>query len=525
MPSGMEGPPENNNQRDKKEKGGKYASLKTLIASGFIAGIMIGLFQGRNQEKAKLDAQKSGIETPFLTLEEVQKHNSRESVWVIIGDTVYDLTAFLDEHPGGPDIILRHAGSDVNSIFAAIHAPTVLKMLKPEQCVGKIDVSTLPARKGDLEEEERIRREREAMPPVAAMVNLRDFEKVAERVLSRTAWAYYSSSAEDEASHKNNLRSWSRYWFRPRVMVPVGTIDMTTSIMGIKTALPIFVSPAALAGLGHPEGEVNITRGAGKAGIIQGISSNASRTIEDISAARLENQALFFQLYINKDRKESERIIRQIDELGYKGIMLTVDAPVLGKRERDIRNRLPTTDEETPTGRTGVSAQLDSFFDINLQWSDLQWLKSITDLPLIVKGVQTVEDAELAIEHGAKGVYLSCHGGRQLDYAPAAIDVLWELRQRRPDLFDKAEFYVDGGARRGTDVVKALALGARAVGLGRPFLYANGTYGERGVTKAIEILEEEIALAMRLVGARSVSELRPEMVERNDYGLVVLRDE
>lgn len=300
---------------------------------------------------------------------------------------------------------------------------------------------------------------------------------------------------------------------------------MTTSIMGIKTALPIFVSPAALAGLGHPEGEVNITRGAGKAGIIQGISSNASRTIEDISAARLENQALFFQLYINKDRKESERIIRQIDELGYKGIMLTVDAPVLGKRERDIRNRLPTTDEETPTGRTGVSAQLDSFFDINLQWSDLQWLKSITDLPLIVKGVQTVEDAELAIEHGAKGVYLSCHGGRQLDYAPAAIDILWELRQRRPDLFDKAEFYVDGGARRGTDVVKALALGARAVGLGRPFLYANGTYGERGVTKAIEILEEEIALAMRLVGARSVSELRPEMVERNDYGLVVLRDE
>ncbi|KAG8833854.1 Cytochrome b2, mitochondrial precursor [Serendipita sp. 399] len=307
-------------------------------------------------------------------------------------------------------------------------------------------------------------------------------------------------------------------------MRPVSEIDMKTSILGVETPLPIFVSPAALAGLGHPEGEVNITRGAGRTGIIQGISSNASRTIEDIAAARVEGQALFFQLYINKDRKESERIIRQIDDLGFKGIMLTVDAPVLGKRERDIRNRPTTSDDETSAGRSGVSAKLDSFFDTNLQWEDVAWLKRITKLPIVIKGVQTIEDVEMAINHGADGVYLSCHGGRQLDYAPAAMDVLWELRQRRPDCFSRVEIYIDGGVRRGSDVVKALALGAKAVGLGRPFLYANGTYGERGVTKAIETLEEEIATTMRLVGARSLAELVPEMVQRDDVAFAGLRD-
>ncbi|KAG8834835.1 Cytochrome b2, mitochondrial precursor [Serendipita sp. 400] len=494
--------------------------------------MLIGLYEGFISSPLKLDAlpfsssgqggSKDGLQV--LTLEEVQKHNSEESAWIIVGDKVYDVTDFLHMHPGGADIILRHAGKDVDEIFSSIHSPTVLKMLRPDQCVGMINVKELPSRQGDIEEQARIKRAREAIPPVAAMVNLYDFEEIAKKVLSNTAWAYYSSAAEDEASHANNLNSFKRYWFRPRVMRAVADIDMKTSILGIDTALPIFVSPAALAGLGHPEGEVNITRGAGKAGIIQGISSNASRTIEDIAAARIDGQALFFQLYINKDRKESERIVRQIDDLGFKGIMLTVDAPVLGKRERDIRNRPPVSDDETPGGKRGVSANLDSFFEVNLQWTDVAWLKGITSLPIVIKGIQTVEDVELAIEHGADAVYLSCHGGRQLDYAPAAMDVLWELRQRRPECFAKAEIYIDGGVRRGSDVVKALALGAKAVGLGRPFLYANGTYGERGVKRAIEILEEEIATTMRLVGARSLSELVPDMVQRDDVAFVALRD-
>ncbi|PVF94761.1 FMN-dependent alpha-hydroxy acid dehydrogenase [Serendipita vermifera] len=366
-------------------------------------------------------------------------------------------------------------------------------MLSPEECVGMIDVTTLPSRRAELEEQARL--------------------KLAREMLSSTAWAYYSSSAENEASHKNNLSSFGRYWFRPRVMRAVGEVDLSTTILGIPTSLPIFVSPAALAGLGHPEGEVNITRAVGREQIIQGISSNASRSIEDIAAAKLADQPLFFQLYLNKDREKSAEILRKVERLGFKAVMLTVDAPVLGKRERDIKNRPPSEDKED-TGRTGVAAQMDSYFEVNLEWRDITWIKSKTSLPVIIKGVQTVEDVELAIEHGAAGVLISNHGGRQLDYAPAPIDVLYELRQKRPDVFDKAEIYIDGGIRRGTDVLKALALGARAVGLGRPFLYANGTYGERGVTRLIRILEEELDTNMRLVGARKVSELTSEMVHK-----------
>ncbi|KAG8818680.1 Cytochrome b2, mitochondrial precursor [Serendipita sp. 401] len=428
----------NESGEPKPRNGDKYSqprsSIKRYVSLGFAFGMLIGLYEGFISSPLKLDTlpfsssgqggSKDGLQV--LTLEEVQKHNSEESAWIIVGDKVYDVTDFLHMHPGGADIILRHAGKDVDEIFSSIHSPTVLKMLRPDQCVGMINVKELPSRQGDVEEQARIKRAREAIPPVAAMVNLYDFEEIAKKVLSNTAWAYYSSAAEDEASHANNLNSFKRYWFRPRVMRA--------------------------------------------------------------------------------------------------GIMLTVDAPVLGKRERDIRNRPPVSDDETPGGKRGVSANLDSFFEINLQWADVAWLKGITSLPIVIKGIQTVEDVELAIEHGADAVYLSCHGGRQLDYAPAAMDVLWELRQRRPECFAKAEIYIDGGVRRGSDVVKALALGAKAVGLGRPFLYANGTYGERGVKRAIEILEEEIATTMRLVGARSLSELVPDMVQRDDVAFVALRD-
>ncbi|KIM25178.1 hypothetical protein M408DRAFT_74720 [Serendipita vermifera MAFF 305830] len=482
-----------------------------LVAPFFVYDIVSSIYAEEVKDKA---VNQDG----FITLEEVKKHNTRDSCWVIVGDKVLvtqlcSLTHFVNIHPGGAEIIMRHAGMDVNALFTAIHSPNVLKMLKPEQCVGTIDVATLPSRSLDVEEQQRIALAR-SQRPLVSVINLNDFEAAASEILTRTAWAYYSSAAEDGTSYDNNLQAFKRYGFKPRVMRPVGTVDIGSSMLGIPTAMPVFVCPAALAGLGHPEGELNITRAAGKAGIIQG-ATNATFPIEDIAAARLENQPLFYQLYVNRDRKESERIIRLVDELGFKGIMLTVDAPILGKREKDMRMHLPkvVSLRFLPVNPTGVSASLDSMFDANLQWSDIAWIKSITKLPVIIKGVQTVEDVELAVENGASGVLLSNHGGRQLSYAPAAIDVLYELRQRRPDLFDRTEIYIDGGIRRGSDVVKALALGARGVGLGRPFLYSNA-YGERGVAKAIGILEEEIVTTMCLVGARKVSDLVPEMVCR-----------
>jgi len=202
--------------------------------------------------------------------------------------------------------------------------------------------------------------------------------------------------------------------------------------------------------------------------------------------------------------------------------MLTVDAPCLGKRELDMKARgLPvvkgrgTGAEGSRALRAGVASSLGNYFDANLNWEDIKWLRSLTKLPIVVKGVQCVEDVELCEQYGVDGVLLSNHGGRQLDFAPASIDVLYELRQRRPDILDnkKMEVYCDGGFRRGTDVLKALCLGATAVGFGRPFLYANGTYGEEGIVKVAEILEEEIGTGMRLLGVTKLSELRPEMVK------------
>jgi len=287
---------------------------------------------------------------------------------------------------------------------------------------------------------------------------------------------------------------------------------MSSTFLGIPTTLPIFVCPAAMAGLGHPLGEVNITKGAGRTGIIQGISSNASCTVDEIAEARTEGQPLVYQLYITKDRVASERIVRRVEELGFRAIMFTVDTPVLGKRELDRKSKSMASG----TGEGNVAGSLAPYFDANIGWKDIVWLRNITKLPIIIKGIQTVEDVEIAADYGVDGVLLSNHGGRQLDFAPAAIDVLYELRQKRPDLLEKMEVYVDGGVRRGTDVLKALCLGAKGVGLGRPFLYANGAYGEEGVVRVVQILEEEIAIGMRLLGAKTLGELRPEMVHAID---------
>ncbi|KAF8607785.1 hypothetical protein BDV93DRAFT_279525 [Ceratobasidium sp. AG-I] len=452
------------------------------------------------------------------------KHNTREDCWIVIRGQVYNITDFIPKHPGGAKPILANAGKDVTEIFESIHAKGLLeKMLKPSQHIGSLDPNTAPGPNPQAEEDEKRTAEARAkLPPLSHVLNLNEFEELAQGVLNKTAWAYYRSAADDEFAHMNNALAFRRYWFRPRVLRGTKTIDTTCEILGIESALPIFVSPAAMAGLGNPAGEVDITKGAGKMGIIQGISSNASCTVDEIANARVdsEKQPLFFQLYVATDRAKSEEVIKHVEELGYRAIFFTVDAPVLGNRELDQRNRagmLDSGDDEDEGQKGGVASSIDGYFDTNIDWSTLEWLKKTTKLPIILKGVQTVEDVELAAQHGVSAVLLSNHGGRQLDYAPAGIDVLYELRQKRPDLFEKLEVYVDGGVRRGTDVLKALCLGAKGVGLGRTFLFANGTYGEKGVVKAVRILRNEIETGMRLLGVTRLDQLRPEMVERMPY--------
>lgn len=354
---------------------------------------------------------------------------------------------------------------------------------------------------------------------------------------------YYSSAADDEITLVENIRGFQRLFFHARVMRPTQHVDPTTTILGFKSTIPVFVSGAALAKLGHPLGEANITRGAGKTGIIQMVSSNASLSADQIAQARLSpDQVLFFQLYKNRDDAVAEQRVKEVERLGYKAIFLTVDAITPGNRERDIRapfvlelqeaeaeakggvekprtvGQVQEQEEESKVDHEGTAGALIRFVDQDMTWKKtIPWLRRVTKLPIVIKGIQCVEDAVLAAETGVDGILISNHGGRQLDFSLPSIEVLYRLRKERPDVFDKCEVYVDGGVRRGTDVIKALCLGAKAVGMGRPFLYAQSAYGEAGVAKVVQILQREIVTAMKLVGASSVKELVPEMVEQVNW--------
>ncbi|KAJ3719767.1 FMN-dependent dehydrogenase-domain-containing protein [Lentinula raphanica] len=473
------------------------------------------------------------------SLQEVSKHNNSKSCWVIINKRVYDVTDFLQEHPGGSRIILKYAGRDATSAYEPIHPSDALdKNLSPSQHLGPLDDTAVESleRAGALtkktQDELRVEEAMKKRPPLNRILSLADMEDVAKQVLSYRAWAYYSSAADDEISLQENARAFQRFFFKARVMRPVSHCDSSTRILGFETTLPIFVCGSALAKLGHPLGEINITKGCAPPKIIQMVSSNASLSYAEIAAASTPSQTLFFQLYKHKDDAIALKRIREIEQLGYKAIFLTVDAVVPSNRERDVRSPWVLDDQETgikvynegegaadtTDAVLGVAGALIVNDDRDMTWEKtIPWLRSVTKLPIVIKGIQCVQDAILAAEAKVDGILLSNHGGRQLEYSLPPLEVLYRLRTQQPQIFDKMEVYLDGGVRRGTDVVKALCLGAKAVGLGRPFLYAQSAYGEVGVRKIISILEREIVTTMRLMGVSNIGELTPDMVERVDW--------
>ncbi|KZT74752.1 hypothetical protein DAEQUDRAFT_719932 [Daedalea quercina L-15889] len=482
------------------------------------------------------------------SLSEVAQHNTTSSCWVILHNKVYDMTEFLPDHPGGSSIILKYAGRDATAVYDPIHPPDALeKNLPPERHLGDIDTASVASleaaqnSKRKTKDELRVEAAVARKPRINRMLCLQDIEDVAIKVMSYKTMSYYASGADDELTKRENANAFSRFFFRPRVMRPISKVDTSTTILGFKSTLPIFVSAAGLAKLGHPLGEANITRGAGRTGIIQMVSSASSLSVAQIAESRVSpTQPLFFQLYKSKDNKIAEERVREIERLDYNAIFLTVDAPVGGNRERDVRAPFELEDQEREAeGVDGASqdapqseddleeksVNFDGTIGSSLHSMDtdmtfketIPWLRSVTRLPIVIKGVQCVEDAVLAAEAGVDGILLSNHGGRQLDYSPPPMEVLYRIRKQRPDVFDKLEVYIDGGVKRGTDVLKALCLGATAVGLGRAFLYANSAYGEVGVVQTIRIMQREITLGMRLLGVASVKELVPEMVERVDW--------
>ncbi|KAJ5902822.1 hypothetical protein N7495_003350 [Penicillium taxi] len=478
---------------------------------------------------------------------EVAKHNTPDSCWVILYGKVYDVTDFLSNHPGGAKIILKLAGTDATEEFDPIHPPGTLEEdLKPEACLGTVDKSTLPTK-----ETPAAKQEPTGPPPMEELLNLNEIEDVATKQVSQRAWAYYYSASDDKVTKSFNTEVYRSILLRPRVFVDCTRCELNTSALGYKLGMPIYVSPAAMARLGHPAGEAGIAEACRSFGAMQIISNNASMTPEQIVKDAAPDQVFGWQLYVLTERKKSEAMLARINKLNaIKFIVLTLDAPVPGKREDDERmsftggvssapKAIQSFIDDTPDitqGTGGVGQQLFAGTDPSLTWKvTLPWLAKHTSLPIVLKGLQTHEDAYLASLHTpqVKGIILSNHGGRALDTAPPAVHTLMEIRKYCPEVFDKLEVYVDGGIRRGTDVVKALCLGARAVGIGRPALWGLGAGGVDGVRRTLEILADESKTCMRLLGVERVEDLGPQhintrIVEQQIYdgpsGLASLRN-
>lgn len=462
-----------------------------------------------------------------LTGEEISKHNSRESCWVIVHGKAYDVTEFLPEHPGGPKIILKYAGKDATEEYEPIHPPDTLdKFLDKSKHLGEVDMKTVTEEEKVEDPDEADRQERiKRMPILEQCYNLMDFEAVAKKVMKKTAWAYYSSGADDEITMRENHSAFHKIWFRPRILHDVENIDLSTTMLGTKVSMPFYVTATALGKLGNPEGEVVLTRAAKKHDVIQMIPTLASCSFDEIVDAKQGDQVQWLQLYVNKNRDITKGIIEHAEARGCKGLFITVDAPQLGRREKDMRSKfsdvgsnVQKTGGDSVDRSQGAARAISSFIDPSLSWKDIPWFKSVTKMPILLKGVQRVEDVIRAMSIGVDGVVLSNHGGRQLDTARSGIEILAETmpeikRLGLEDRLQTFEIYIDGGVRRATDIIKALCLGAKGVGIGRPFLYAMSAYGQAGVDRAMQLLKDEFEMNMRLIGCNNVDQLGPEFVD------------
>lgn len=347
-----------------------------------------------------------------------------------------------------------------------------------------------------------------------ALLNLDDAERLAEAAVPPDAWGYIAGGAGDERTLRWNREAFSRYRLRPRVLVDVSSVSTETTVLGTPVSMPVLVAPMAYQAIAHEDHELGMARGAASAGTLMCLSTVATASPADVAAAA-PGAPRWLQIYVFRDREVSDDVIAEALGAGFSALVLTADLPVAGVRDRELRAEFQPPEHDVPAyaaaraRNPALEAAGLGLLDAGVEWQYVSELRERWNVPVIVKGLVTAEDAELACAHGAAGVVVSNHGGRQLDGAIASLDALPEVVEA---VGGRAEVYLDGGVRRGTDVVTALALGARAVLVGRPAIFGLALGGDKGVRQVLEILRDEVENALALTGCRSPAEVSPAHV-------------
>ena len=342
------------------------------------------------------------------------------------------------------------------------------------------------------------------------ILSLSEFEERARACMTPMAYEFVASGAADEHTVRWNREAFDRIRLRPRVLRDIPSVDTRATLLGRELAFPILLAPTAYHRVLHPEGEIETARGAAAAGITWIVSIGTTTALADI--ARVATSPLWFQLYVQSDPEFTRDVVRQAEEAGYEALCLTVDSPIIGARNRQARARFRLPAGATTPHLYDIGRRKQAIMDprrVAVTWKDVESLRAFTRLPLVLKGILDPDDAELAIQSGAEAIVVSNHGGRNLDTAPAAIDALPEVVDR---VHGRVPLMVDGGVRRGTDVLKAIALGAAAVLIGRPYCYGLGVAGSAGVCRVVDILRGELEAAMMLSGAASIGAINRSLL-------------
>lgn len=453
------------------------------------------------------DNDKDGV-----SVKEVKMHNRIDDCWIVIDNEVYDITKFLSQHPGGVARLMEFAGRDATERFYQMHSSATLEKMKEHLVyIGKLK----GAFDKELSEEEiRIIEHKAKIPPLRKIFCLSDFEAVAKQVLPKSTFFYYATGSSDEYTLRENHYAYSRVFFRPKILQDIEEVDTSTKFLGAKVDLPIYITAFAGSRLAHPMGELNLQSAAYDANVMQMVPKQNSYSHEEFFPHVPDDQNQWLQFHFDTP-EELDNLDKWVERAGTlpsaKGLFFNVDLADIGNREKDSRQRA------SQPGSEYLDEMTDNKFGSHpkITWSTIERVMKNTHLPVALKGVQRGEDVVIAAQKGVKAVILSNHGGRQLDFSRPPLEVLVEAKQmlKEKNLDGKIEIYLDGGVRRGSDILKALCLGATGVGMGRPFLYAMSGYGEEGVTHLFNILRTEIENNMRLLGVDKIEDLDESLVD------------